>query len=72
MNDVPLGPYELKEIRGRIRKSVNSLELCEVCERICECEQWLVNDVQVWVCIECLPRDLSRLKKTAGDSGLSP
>ena len=71
MYDAPLGPYELKEIRGRIRSSVNSLELCQVCERICECEQWLLNDVLVWVCIECLSRDLRRLKKAAGDSGRS-
>jgi hypothetical protein len=66
-----LGPYELKEIRDRIRRSVNSLELCHACGRICECEQWLVNDVPVWVCIECLPRDLSRVKKTVGGACLS-
>ncbi len=63
MYDMSLDPYELQEIRGRIRRSVNSLELCQVCERICECEQWLLNDAQVWVCIECLPGGVGRLKK---------
>ncbi len=65
MYDEPLGPHELKEMRDGIRRSVNSLELCQICERICECEQWLLNDALVWVCIECLARDLGRLKKSS-------
>ena len=46
---------ELKQLREHIHQSVNSLELCGHCERICECEQWIVDGLApVWLCIECL------------------
>lgn len=56
----------IKQMVDNVRKAVNSLELCQVCQRICECEQWLINEVAlVWVCIECRPKVPCRLKKPA-------
>lgn len=56
---------ELKEMREHIRQSVNSLELCAMCQRICECEQLHVNESDIWICIECLlQRRNSRTLKT--------
>jgi len=45
---------ELKEMREHIRRTVDSLELCAACERICECEQSKVNESELWLCIECI------------------
>jgi ribosomal protein L37AE/L43A len=44
---------DIKEMREHIRQSVNALELCATCQRICECEQRHVNGGDVWVCVEC-------------------
>jgi hypothetical protein len=47
--------FELKHMREHIHQSVNALEVCWACERICECEQWLINQaVPVWLCLECV------------------
>lgn len=70
MYDAPLVQQQLKEMRERIRRSVNLLEVCHLCERVCECEQRWVNDVLTWVCIECLSTEMSPLN-TVGDSHLS-
>ena len=53
--DIGLGDYrELASIRMNVRRSVQSLELCLVCQRLCECKESFVNkDAQVWVCDEC-------------------
>lgn len=45
---------ELKEMREHIRRSVDSLELCAGCQRICECEQAKVDESLIWLCIECV------------------
>lgn len=44
---------ELQEMREHIRRSVASLELCESCQRICECEQCVASESVIWLCIEC-------------------
>lgn len=48
---------ELKEMRENIRHCVDSLEMCWSCQRICECEQQVVDDAApVWLCWDCLAR----------------
>lgn len=67
MENAPQGQGELKQLRDNICRTVNSLELCWGCERICECEQWLVNEaVPVWLCIHCLSEVSFRLQKQLG------
>lgn len=45
---------ELSNIRDNVRRSVNALELCWSCQRICECEPGVVDDGgPVWLCLEC-------------------
>ena len=45
---------ELKEMKENIRRSVNALELCWSCQRICECEQGIVDDAApVYLCTGC-------------------
>ena len=59
--------HELKQLRDHISEIVNSLELCSGCERICECEQLLVNEaVPVWLCNECLLEFPWRLENLSG------
>jgi len=58
---------ELIGIRENVRHSVESLELCWSCERICECEQWLVNGVvSLWLCGECVDGVCRRLEEQTG------
>ncbi len=46
---------ELKEMRENIHRSVNSLEICAGCDRICECEQWARDGGALrWLCFECV------------------
>jgi len=45
---------ELKEMKVNIRRSVNALEMCWNCERICECERGILDDAApVWLCTWC-------------------
>lgn len=45
---------ELKEMKENIRRSVNALELCWSCQKICECERGIVDDAApVWLCTGC-------------------
>ena len=54
-------------MRNHVSRTVNSLELCWGCERICECEEWLINEaVPVWVCIDCLAKVSFKLEKLSG------
>jgi hypothetical protein len=54
---------ELRRMRDSVRRSVNSLELCWSCQRICECEQWLANEsVPLWLCTECVFEAWHRLE----------
>lgn len=57
MNNALVDALELKQMRENVRRSVDSLELCWSCQRICECEHGLVDDgAPVWLCKECLSR----------------
>jgi hypothetical protein len=59
--------HELRELRDHVSESVNSLELCASCERICECEQVLANEaVPVWLCIGCRLEFSYRLERLSG------
>lgn len=56
---------ELIEMRENIRRSVQALELCWSCQRVCECEQRIVDDAApVWLCREC-----QSTLPTAGQTG---
>ena len=58
---------ELRHMRETVSRTVNSLELCWGCDRICECEQWVANEsVPVWLCIECLSEVAYRLETSSG------
>lgn len=54
MEDVQTKRKELKLMQDNIYRSVNALELCWACDRICECKQWIVNRKVRWICEECL------------------
>jgi len=67
MDDALSGQGELNRMRKNIRRIINALELCWSCQKICECEQWLVNEaVPVWLCIECWSEVSYRLEKQSG------
>jgi hypothetical protein len=67
MDVAPSEAGELKQMRNNVHRIVNSLEICCACQRICECEQWLMNEsVSVWLCIECLVEASDRLEKQSG------
>lgn len=67
MDVAPSEHGELKQMRNNIRRIVNSLESCWSYQRICECEQWLVNEVvPAWLCIDCLSEVSYRLEKQSG------
>lgn len=54
---------ELKQLQQIVLQSVDSQELCWSCQRICECEQWLVNEtVPLWLCSECFFEAWQRLE----------
>ena len=64
MENAILEPAELKRMRDQVSRTVNALELCWGCDRISECEPWLVNQAApVWLCIECLCEVSYRLEK---------
>jgi hypothetical protein len=54
---------ELKQLQDAVLHSVDSQELCWNCQRICECEQWLINEtVPLWLCSECFLEAWQRLE----------
>lgn len=58
---------ELISIRENVRQSVESLELCWSCQRVCECEQWLVNEaVPLWLCGKCVVEVSRRVEEQTG------
>ena len=64
MEGVAADRKELKELRENVLRTVNSLELCWGCERVCECEEWAVKqEVVVWLCRDCLATVASRLQE---------
>ena len=67
MDSAVMNTRELRQMREEVSRVVNSLELCWDCKRVCECEQWVVNEsVPVWLCVECLPEVAFRLEKRSG------
>ena len=72
MSNTPVEVLELIKIRRNVRRSVESLELCWACQRICECEHRMVeNGPAVWLCQACLQRLQIRSRKTAS-AALAP
>jgi hypothetical protein len=66
--EAPADRKELKTLRENVSRIVQSLELCWGCERICQCEQWIVKqEVALWLCKDCLSSVSRRLEKQAGD-----
>jgi hypothetical protein len=46
---------ELHQIREHVRRSVQALEICWSCQRICECNAEILDDgPPVWICPACL------------------
>jgi hypothetical protein len=67
MDRAAIDTKEWKEMRDTVSRTVNALELCWGCDRVCECEQWVANEsVPVWLCIECLSEVAYRLEKASG------
>ncbi len=68
MSNTPVEVLELMKIRKNVRRSVESLELCWACQRICECEHRMVeNGPSVWPCQECLQRLHIRSRKATSE-----
>ncbi len=43
------------EMRDNIRRAVDSLELCWRCQRVSECQKYILgNTILVWLCKSCL------------------
>jgi len=52
---------ELLEMRGNIRRVVDSLEVCWSCQNVSECDAAVVDDgPPVWLCGECATHAASR------------
>jgi len=52
---------ELLEMRGNIRRAVDSLEVCWSCQNVSECDASVVDDgPPVWLCDDCSSRVASR------------
>jgi hypothetical protein len=46
---------ELNEMQENVRRAVNALELCWRCQRVSECQKYVLgNMVLVWLCAGCL------------------
>ena len=46
---------EMVEMRANVRRAVESLELCWRCQRVSECQKYVLgNMVLVWLCPGCL------------------
>ena len=54
---------ELKQLQQIVLQSVDSQELCWSCQRICKCEQWMVNEIlPLWLCSDCFFEAWQRLE----------
>lgn len=52
---------ELLEMRGNIRRAVDSLEVCWSCQNVSECAPAAVDDgPPVWLCDDCATRAAAR------------
>ena len=50
-----------------VRVNLKMLEVCWSCERVSECQHWLVNDsVPVWLCGECVEEVSYRMADETG------
>jgi len=46
---------EMVEMKANVRRAVESLELCWRCQRVSECQKYVLgNMVLVWLCPGCL------------------
>jgi hypothetical protein len=46
---------EMVEMKANVRRAVESLELCWRCQRVSECQKYVLgNLVLVWLCPSCL------------------
>ena len=60
---------ELIRMKENVRRSIQALELCWSCERICECEEGTVDDAApAWLCAECRERVHVNVKPCGGAS----
>lgn len=58
---------ELITMRENIREKVGLLELCWSCQKISECQQWLINEmVPVWLCNRCVDEVSYRMTDESG------
>jgi len=58
---------ELVRMRDNVCQNINSLEVCSICDRVSECEQFLINEsIPVWLCRECSLDATYRLEKLSG------
>jgi hypothetical protein len=46
---------EWLEMRNNVRRAVQSLELCWKCQKVSECQKYVLGQtVLVWLCKECM------------------
>lgn len=63
----PASFHDLRQMQENIQREIEALELCWGCEKICACQQWLINDaVPVWLCEGCLGEVSYRLEERSG------
>ncbi len=63
----PAGSRDWRQMQENIQREIEALELCWVCDKICACQQWLINDaVPVWLCKGCLGEAAYRLEERSG------
>ena len=47
-------PQELQDMRQNIRRNLQALEVCWSCQRVSECEAYVIdNAAPVWLCAPC-------------------
>jgi hypothetical protein len=58
---------ELIAMRHNIREKVGLLELCWSCQKVSECQQWLINEsIPVWLCGKCVEEVSYRMTEGSG------
>jgi hypothetical protein len=58
---------ELIAMRHNIREKVGLLELCWSCQKVSECQQWLINEsIPVWLCGKCVEEVSYRMTEESG------
>lgn len=58
---------ELVRMREEVRRSVEALEVCWLCQRVSDCEQHPVDDgPPVWLCCACQEKLRAQRQKAPG------